>query len=125
MTNKKLLSLLLISILSTLFCQAQTDSLYMHLDTSYFSSSTLIKDSCWWVTHTDTVKVDFVIIVDENNFVKKQKADYIIRKFDVKECTGINWYTPNRNEVFLLKNKPIEVLLYKPKGRDMLIGNIR
>jgi hypothetical protein len=110
--------LLAILLLSAVFCQAQitTDSTWK-----------VAADSCWWEKRIDTIQTDFVIIVDENNFVKKQKVDFIVHEYETQKCKGfvILFLTPNRNDIFLLDNKPVEVLLYRPKGQRMLVGNSR
>jgi len=128
--------LLAMLLLSAVFCQAQigdstwkvaTDS-SIKLSSNYLSTSIAYKDSCWWQPRTDTVKVDFVITVDENGFVKKQKTDFIIHQYEEKKCEGfgISFYTPNRNDTFLLNGKSVEVLLYRPKNKyGVLVGNSR
>lgn len=127
--------LLAILLLSAVFCQAQigdttwkaaTDS-NIKLSGNYLYGSIAYKDSCRWQLRIDTVNVDFVITVDENGFVKKQKVDFIIHQYEEKQCegVGISFYTPNRNDSFLLKREPVEVLLYRPKGQNMLVGNSR
>lgn len=123
--------LLVLGLLLTNFCQAQKnkDSLKLKfLESGVYNTTTPLtfKDSCWWTKKIDTIKIDFVIVVDENNFVKKQKADFIIHEYEKKDCTVVLTFNqPYRNDVFLLNNKPIEVLLYKPKGQNMLLGNSR
>lgn len=89
-----------------------------------------IKDSCWWVNKIDTIKTEFVILIDENNFVKKQRADFIVHKYEIEECqyrTNGFYMQPKRNEVMLLNNLPVEILLYKSKRREgmLLVGNSR
>lgn len=91
-------------------------------------SSFFLKDSCWTVKHIDTIQVDFLITVNSNNFIKKERADYIIHKYETKVCryTQYGFYpTPKENEVFLLNGKPIEVLLYKLRGdfNSLMVGN--
>lgn len=87
------------------------------------------KDSCWWTKKVDTIPTDFVIIVDENDFVKKQRIDFIVHKYEVKDCYLYNtyglWVENTRNEVYLLNGEPAEILLYRQKGenRSLVIGN--
>ena len=131
--------LLAIPMLSAVFpCQAQitidsswkvaTDS-SIKFSSNYLSTSLSLKDSCWWTKRIDTMQVDFVITVDENNFVKKQKADFMIHKYELKDCkysaNGL-YFSPKRNDIFLLDGKPVEVLLYRPKNQyGILVGNSR
>lgn len=105
-------------LLAAVFCQAQITN---------DSTWKVAADSCWWEKRSDTIQTDFVIIVDENNFVKKQKVDFIVHEYETQKCKGfvISFLTPNRNDIFLLDNKPVEVLLYRPKGKQMLVGNSR
>ena len=125
--------LLAILMLSAVFCRAQTDSsgIGLKFTTSIYGNSGLLasqKDSTWYEKHLDTIKTDFVIIVDSNNFVKKVRCDFIVHKFEQERHSGIwiNSLLNNRNDTFLLNNKPIEVLLYRPKDeRWLLVGNSR
>jgi hypothetical protein len=138
MGNLKKIYLLLVILLCVVFCQGQPDSSYytkLHKllnDTSWqktsgFSSAISYKDSCWWSNKIDTIQTDFVIIVDENNFVKKQRADFIVHKYENKDCQYLQvgfWAQITRNDVYLLDGKPVEVLLYRPKNQyGVLVGN--
>jgi len=129
--------LLAILLLSAVFCQAQitTDSTWKQLatDSSIKFSTGLgsfsMKDSCWWTPKVDTIQTDFVITVDENNFVKKQRTDFIIHKYERKDCQysvmGF-WAQNTRNDIYLLDGKSVEVLLYRPKNQyGVLVGNSR
>jgi hypothetical protein len=95
-----------------------------------FTSSLIVqKDSCWWTKKVDTIPTDFVITVDENNFVKKQRTDFIVHKYEVKDCSLFHiyglWNQLIRNDIYLLDGEPVEVILYKQKGenRNLIIGN--
>lgn len=86
----------------------------------------LLKDSCSWVQKVDSIKVDFAIVVDSNGFVRKQKVDLLVRRYEAKECGYWAMLNPQvQNDVFMLNGVPVEVLLYKPKGKQMLVGNSR
>lgn len=77
-----------------------------------------IKDSCWWNKKSDTIKTDFVIIVDENNFVKKERTDLIIHNYEIKDCqySAVSFWNQNtKNDVYLLDGKPVEVLFIELK----------
>lgn len=126
MNFKKLitLSIMLVLIYS---CQAQIDTSKLHftsseLATSFYSSP----DSCWWTKKTDTIQTDFIITVDENNFIKKQKTDFIVHHYEIKDCLysvrGL-WLQNTRNDIYLADGKSVEILLYRPKGNNILIGN--
>jgi hypothetical protein len=110
-------------------CQAQITSLYksdsIRLPLQAYTQGTLsIKDSSWYEKHIDTIKTDFVIIVDSNNFVKKVRCNFIVHKYEQEQHSGYGlWNNRNKNDTFLLNNTPVEVLLYRPKGEQMLIGN--
>lgn len=126
--------LLAILLLSAVFCQAQysdtaltsTHGIQFTTGTSRADSSFFIKDSTWYEKHIDTIKTDFVIIVDSNNFVKKVRCDFIIHKYEREQHSGYRlWVDRNRNDTFLLNGNPVEVLLYRPKGEQMLVGNSR
>lgn len=103
-----------------------TSALMLSTYGNHFST---IKDSCWWNKKSDTIKTDFVIIVDENNFVKKERTDLIIHNYEVKDCkySGIGlWKQDTRNDIYLLNGKPVEVLLYRIKDKyGTLVGNSR
>lgn len=89
-------------------------------------SSLVLKDSCSWVQKVDSIKVDFAITVDSNGFVRKQKADLLVRRYEAEQCRYMmTFYKPVQNEVFMLNGVPVEVLMYKPKGQQMLVGNSR
>jgi hypothetical protein len=126
--------LLAILLLSAVCCQGQitTDSTWkVATDSSINLSNSLgyLKDSCWWTTKVDTIQTDFVITVDENNFVKKQRTDFIIHKYEKKDCqySVFGFWAQNlRNDIYLLDGKPVEVLLYRPKNQyGVLVGNSR
>lgn len=135
---------LAILMLSTVFCKGQSDTLSSYLkkfesnliasekDSAgyrYVPHVETIKDSTWYVPRIDTIKTDFVIIVDVNDFVKKVRCDFLVHKYEQKQYSGyrlwVNSFFPNRNDTFFVNNKPVEVLLYRPKGEQMLVGNIR
>ena len=124
--------LLAILLLSAVCCQAQiTKDSPIATDSSiklsnYYTGSLSIKDSTWFEKHIDTIKTYFVIIVDSNNFVKKVPCDFIVHKYEREQHSGYRlWIYRNRNDTFLLNNIPVEVLLYRPKGEQMLVGNSR
>lgn len=93
------------------------------------TSSVFIKDSCWNEKHIDTIPIYFVITVDSNNFVKKERADFIVDKYEMKRCKvadGFGFYAELKlNEMFLLNGKNVEVLLYRKKEEpySLTIGN--
>lgn len=118
-------------LLCSSICKGQSlsDSLSAYFSGSTSSSLIVQKDSCWWTKKADTIPTDFVIIVDENNFVKKQRTDFIIHKYEIKDCSlykyfGL-WNQNTRNDVYLLNGEAVEVLLYRQKGqnRSLVIGN--
>lgn len=120
-------------IISLLLCSGicKGQSLNDSLSTYYVgsvSSSIILNDSCWWTKKVDTILTDFVVIVDENSFVKKQRADFIIHQYEVKECNYnvlSRWMQNTRNEVYLLNGGPVEVLMYRRKGdyNNLVLGN--
>jgi hypothetical protein len=123
--------LLAILLLSAVYCQAQitiNDSLATSANIKSLTGLSL-NDSCWYESKRDTVNVDFIITIDENNFVKKEKVDYIIHKYQSKKCRFYNVgydFSQSRIDTFLVNNKPVEILLYKPKEFNyLLVGNIR
>lgn len=133
----KKIIILTIVFVSTVSCQAQLDTALTSTHGIYLATGitdsllhfTAIKDSVWYEKHIDTIKTDFVIIVDSNNFVKKIRCDFIVHKYEELQHSGYrlwasSFYT-NRNDTFLLNNNPVEVLLYRPKGEQTLIGNSR
>lgn len=75
---------------------------YIKLKSDSLSTFTF-RDSCWWVKKIDTIKTDFVILIDENNFVKKQRADFIVHKYEIEECqfrVNGSYMQPKRNEYY-------------------------
>ena len=123
--------LLAILMLSAVCCQAQitiNDSVATTANIKALTGLS-INDSCWYEQRNDTIKVDFVVVVDSNDFVKKKKVDFIVRKYQSKKCLFLNTgydFLQERIDTFLLDNKPVEVLLYKTKGTNyLLLGNSR
>jgi len=122
------LASILLSAVSSV--RAQSDSSRIKFITSGALSSNLsLKDSCWWTNKVDTIQTDFVITVDENNFVKKQRTDFIVHIYEIKDCQYSAmrlWPGNTRNDIYLLNGKSVEVLLYRPKNQyGVLVGNSR
>ena len=125
---KYLIILLFVSV--SCFGQKDTSNIGIGLTSGTTSGSFYTqKDSTWYVSRTDTIKTDFAIVVDSNNFVKKVSCPFLLHKYDEFHHSDfglwVNSFESNRNDTFMLNNKPIEVLLYKPKGEPILVGNSR
>lgn len=125
--------LFFLSIFVASFCNAQKqkDTSGLIAGTAFSVDTTFasyLKDSCWSEHHIDTIQVDFVIIVDKNNFVKKERVPFIVDKYDIKNCKMTIWDYRKLNETFLLNGKPTEVLLYRRKDNlpgSLNVGNSR
>lgn len=116
---KKLMVLLIAAIVGNTMLVAVAHAQDEH-------SLLLLKNSCpTWVEKVDSIKVDFAITVDANGFVRKQKAELLVRTYEADHCGSIHFYHYQkiRNDVFMLNGVPVEVLLYKPKGQQILVGN--
>lgn len=129
----KRISLLLLSVLFSIsICKGQS-----YKDSSIIFSGHILstgspfeaKDSCWWDKRIDTIKTDFIITVDENNFVKKYKTDFVIHEYETKNCkfTQMSFYSGGkRNEIYVVNGEQVQVLLYRPKDKyGALVGNIQ
>ena len=104
---KKLMALIIAAIVgNTMFpavASAQAGQIYL-------------VDSCWWQLKTDSIKIDYLLIADSSGLIRKQKADLLVRRYEVEQCK-YRWVGNRslRNDVYLLNGVPVDVIHFRRK----------
>ncbi len=93
--------------------------LIAHGDSSFSIGWGKQRDSCWWVDKTDTIEVEYVVLVQPDGLLCRSKPNRVVHQYKFQQCDWSSWTIsgrfPRMEDRYFIDGKLVELFMYRTK----------